>query len=180
MKPILTKGQLVTWKEDKGFGFIKANYGSKDVFLHISAFPENSRRPKVGDIILYQRITTPKGKVRATKASIAKIKPKSLKNNHTQPQKRERIAAMAGFILLSAIALLTLEFKSYRFPNLIKAITQPDCPIKGNISINTGKKIYHLPDMENYETTIISPEHGEQWFCTEAEAIEKGWTKAHR
>jgi hypothetical protein len=54
----------------------------------------------------------------------------------------------------------------------------PDCNIKGNISTNTGEKIYHLPGMEYYTRTKISPENGERWFCTEAEAVANGWRKA--
>lgn len=52
------------------------------------------------------------------------------------------------------------------------------CNIKGNISTNTGEKIYHLPGMEYYTRTKISPEDGERWFCTEAEAVANGWRKA--
>lgn len=54
------------------------------------------------------------------------------------------------------------------------------CVIKGNISISRGIRYYHLPGMEDYEATIITPEKGERWFCTEAEAIAHGWRKAPR
>jgi len=57
---------------------------------------------------------------------------------------------------------------------------KPGCDIKGNISINTGEKIYHLPGQEYYEETKISPEYGERWFCTEAEAIANGWRKSKK
>lgn len=59
-------------------------------------------------------------------------------------------------------------------------IATPECRIKGNISISTGNKLYHLPGMEDYESTRISPDKGERWFCTEAEATENGWRKAPR
>ncbi|MDJ1170725.1 cold shock domain-containing protein [Roseofilum sp. BLCC_M154] len=36
MKPTLHKGQLATWKDDRGFGFIQPDNGGKEVFLHIS------------------------------------------------------------------------------------------------------------------------------------------------
>ena len=52
------------------------------------------------------------------------------------------------------------------------------CNIKGNISFNTDEKIYHVPGQEYYEETIIRPEYGERWFCTEAEAKANGWRKA--
>jgi hypothetical protein len=57
---------------------------------------------------------------------------------------------------------------------------KPGCNIKGNISIDTGNKLYHLPGMKDYQITKISPEKGERWFCTESEAIASGWRKAPR
>lgn len=52
------------------------------------------------------------------------------------------------------------------------------CSIKGNISIDTGEKIYHIPGQYFYNETIIKPEYGERWFCTEQEAIANGWRKS--
>lgn len=54
------------------------------------------------------------------------------------------------------------------------------CNIKGNISVNTGSKIYHVPGQEYYAETRISPLKGERWFCSEAEAQAAGWRKARR
>ncbi|PBC23666.1 hypothetical protein CK226_10020 [Mesorhizobium sp. WSM4311] len=54
------------------------------------------------------------------------------------------------------------------------------CNIKGNISYNTGEKIYHVPGQEYYSETRISMLKGERWFCSEAEAIAAGWRKARR
>jgi len=51
------------------------------------------------------------------------------------------------------------------------------CVIKGNIS-SSGEKIYHVPGGGSYDVTKISPEKGERWFCTEAEAVSNGWRKA--
>lgn len=52
------------------------------------------------------------------------------------------------------------------------------CRIKGNISIDTGEKIYHVPGQEYYDETRINEAYGERWFCTEQEAINAGWRKA--
>lgn len=49
--------------------------------------------------------------------------------------------------------------------------------IKGNLS-KKGERIHHLPWQRYYDETIISPEKGERWFCTEAEAVRNGWRKA--
>lgn len=55
-----------------------------------------------------------------------------------------------------------------------------NCNIKGNISINSGERIYHMPGQENYLATKISPQYGERWFCSEEEARTAGWRKAGR
>lgn len=62
----------------------------------------------------------------------------------------------------------------------IFAISQasPSCKIKGNISINTGARIYHVPGQEFCSQTRISLTHGERWFCSEAEAQQAGWRRA--
>lgn len=52
------------------------------------------------------------------------------------------------------------------------------CNIKGNISIDTGERIYHMPGQKYYTATRISPQYGEHWFCSEAEAQAAGWRKA--
>lgn len=58
--------------------------------------------------------------------------------------------------------------------------TGAGCRIKGNISIDTGERIYHVPGQEHYWETKISPEYGERWFCSEAEARAAGWRRARR
>lgn len=50
--------------------------------------------------------------------------------------------------------------------------------IKGNISFDKHEKIYHVPGQNFYNETKISPEYGERWFCTEAEARANGWRNA--
>lgn len=56
--------------------------------------------------------------------------------------------------------------------------SKPGCDIKGNISIRKGERIYHLPGQDYYDETVISPEKGERWFCTEEEAEANGWRRA--
>jgi hypothetical protein len=52
------------------------------------------------------------------------------------------------------------------------------CVIKGNVSYNTGERIYHVPGQKYYEATIITASKGERWFCTEAQARAAGWRKS--
>ena len=54
------------------------------------------------------------------------------------------------------------------------------CNIEGNISFNTGERIYHVPGQEHYADTVITLSKGERWFCSETAAREAGWRKARR
>jgi len=54
----------------------------------------------------------------------------------------------------------------------------PSCNVKGNISINSGERIYHVRGQKYYDDTKIRAEYGERWFCSEADARAAGWRKS--
>ncbi|MBD1875682.1 cold shock domain-containing protein [Nodosilinea sp. FACHB-131] len=225
MAPVPHKGQLTSWKDDRGFGFIKPEGGGKEVFLHISALPRDCRRPQVGDTILYKKVTQPDGKVRAAQASIQGVvpsplqtptsisttpRPKTAKSIPTtlrpqtarrQPKQDVWLQALVGILGLTTVALFAAPLVHRTFllspvasilpsplaepdttapPSPVEAFTEPTCMVKGNISISSGNKLYHVPGMEDYEGTEIHLDKGERWFCTEAEAIAAGWRRAPR
>lgn len=48
------KGKINQWHDDKGFGFIVSDDGAEKVFFHISSLKASSRRPQVGDSVVYE------------------------------------------------------------------------------------------------------------------------------
>lgn len=48
------KGKIAEWNDPRGFGFITPLEGRDRVFVHISAFPTESRRPDVGEFVSYE------------------------------------------------------------------------------------------------------------------------------
>ncbi|UPA22900.1 thermonuclease family protein [Candidatus Peribacteria bacterium] len=58
-----------------------------------------------------------------------------------------------------------------------QASSKATCTIKGNVS-TSKEKIYHLSTCRDYNRTVIDTSKGEQWFCTEQEAVKAGWRKA--
>lgn len=52
------------------------------------------------------------------------------------------------------------------------------CDIKGDISLDSGEKTYHLPSQKHYKERVIRTQYGERWFCAELDAIARGWKKA--
>lgn len=61
---------------------------------------------------------------------------------------------------------------------VVSLVGSADCRIKGNISIDSGEAIYHVPGQRYYSETKIRPEYGERWFCSEEEARTAGWRKS--
>lgn len=60
-----SKGTLIEWNDDRGFGFIQPAEGGERVFCHISAFRERDRRPTRGQILVYELMRDERGRPRA-------------------------------------------------------------------------------------------------------------------
>lgn len=85
-------------------------------------------------------------------------------------------AALAGIGLLATAAF----HSETSVGSQIFALAGSDCRIKGNISQNTGEKIYHVPGQEHYNATRASRKYGERWFCSGQDARQAGWRRARR
>jgi uncharacterized membrane protein YsdA (DUF1294 family)/cold shock CspA family protein len=58
-------GRITQWFDDRGYGFITASGGSKQVFLHVSALADRSASPRVGDTVTFFLQRDDKGRLRA-------------------------------------------------------------------------------------------------------------------
>ncbi|OIP68447.1 MAG: hypothetical protein AUK48_15850 [Oscillatoriales cyanobacterium CG2_30_44_21] len=180
MKSATYQGKLIKWKDDRGFGFIKPDGEDKEIFLHISALTGASRRPQVGDTIFYEKAVGKDGKLSAAKASIQGVSsrniskgqyksvPKSSKSSKSSKGTLQILSSVFGIVVFG---FLVISANRNLFTN---------CKIKGNISVSSGDKLYHLPEMPEYEITQIDIAKGEKYFCSESEAIASGWRKAPR
>jgi hypothetical protein len=87
---------------------------------------------------------------------------------------------MSKFSLLVVLSSLASFLGAGGYTLFPRQLYDPACDIKGNISINSRERIFHVRGQEYYDATIIRPEYGERWFCSEAEARAAGWRKAGR
>jgi uncharacterized membrane protein YsdA (DUF1294 family)/cold shock CspA family protein len=106
------QGTLVTWKPDKGFGFIRPAGGGKDVFVHLRDFGGIARTPRVGDVIRFQRVNDGQGRYRAADVEVAGLPRKAAGTQRPRRNTREsgelraepwRWLVAAGFAAILAI-----------------------------------------------------------------------------
>ena len=118
----MAKGVLKRWNDDQGFGFIQAETTREDVFIHISALGGLSRRPIIGDTVIFNLETDSQGRKRAVNATIEGMKSvfsareiktpaKKLQRNpsaHQQANSRQKSYASYGNRGLNGLTGLTL------------------------------------------------------------------------
>jgi uncharacterized membrane protein YsdA (DUF1294 family)/cold shock CspA family protein len=70
-------GRISRWNDDRGFGFIAADDGGKDVFLHISAFRDRGRKPEQNEPVTYELGHDPQGRPKALAVAFVEKRPVS-------------------------------------------------------------------------------------------------------
>jgi uncharacterized membrane protein YsdA (DUF1294 family)/cold shock CspA family protein len=65
------EGELASWNQERGFGFITPSTGGGQIFAHVRAFPRGSAIPAVGSKLSYEVEVTPDGKTRARYVRVA-------------------------------------------------------------------------------------------------------------
>lgn len=58
-------GTLKKWNDERGFGFLESPGSDKEIFVHISAFPRDGTRPRIGEMVSFELRSGPDGKMRA-------------------------------------------------------------------------------------------------------------------
>ncbi len=95
-------GTLVSWKDSRGFGFIAPARGGKDVFVHISEFVDESRRPLIGEAFTFEMGATPEGKIRARRV----LAVGATLDDTPRPAKRSLNLGLAGYLAVAAFIVL--------------------------------------------------------------------------
>ena len=96
-----------------------------------------------------------------------------MKRHHDIPIGWIALAAALGFcgvfVAMSPATALT-----------VRGVLGPlaGCTVKGNISIGSGERIYHVPGQHDSDETVIRYEFGERYFCSEADARAAGWRRS--
>ena len=89
------RGKITTWKDDKGFGFITPDDGSREVFFHISSVTHNQSRPTEHTAVTYTVTYDQQQRPRATNVYVTQSR-----NNVVAPT----LAVVGLFFLVLALA----------------------------------------------------------------------------
>lgn len=104
-----THGTLTKWNDDRGFGFVTLPQRHEEIFVHISAFPRDGVRPRIGETVSFEIRTAPDGRKRAEGIE----RPRSIKVS----AKRQESTSVQGRSLfgslLTGAAVLVLGFVGY-------------------------------------------------------------------
>lgn len=99
------KGQLTSWKDDKGFGFIQSSELKQDTFIHISTLKSMSRKLKVGDFIYFEVEKQANGKSRAINCRIEGVAAKPAQRHKPRIHKNNSAPKSKIVLILLVIAI---------------------------------------------------------------------------
>jgi len=105
-----THGTLTKWNDDRGFGFIAQAQGGEELFVHISAFPQDGQRPRVGELVSFEVDKGAEGKSRAVRVMRPGRRPEARRPR--QVGRRERTSSW-GASLMTILAIAAIGAYGY-------------------------------------------------------------------
>ncbi len=106
------QGNISSWKDEQGFGFITPNAGGKPVFVHIKSFSNHRRRPELGEIVTYGLSTDAKGRLSAANVRFAVERAVSADSNWSD---NTLLMAAVLFLMMLFLAVLFRLLPSFVF-----------------------------------------------------------------
>ena len=132
------EGTLAKWNDDRGFGFITPTQGGPEVFVHVSAFPRDGRRPTVGERLTFEIETDSAGKKRAKNVlcpSRATVRPARQPMSRRRTEKPGFFGRVIPLVVLAALAFYGYSGYSRRVP--------PQIAVAAQSSDQAASAVYH-------------------------------------
>lgn len=113
------QGSLKKWNAERGFGFIVADDGGAELFVHISAFARNGQLPVVGEPLSFEVEPDRDGKKRAVRVGRPGDAVPSAATKHRPPVRLHRSTASSTsffgkiFAVLLVCAMAWLGYSHY-------------------------------------------------------------------
>lgn len=103
-------GTLKKWNDERGFGFIVSNQGGQEIFVHVSSFGRNDRRPQLGEPLSFEIELDREGRkqainiLRPARADSARASRRRAVDPRPQPSLIGRMLMLAIILALGAYA----------------------------------------------------------------------------
>jgi len=110
MSDTVFTGKLRQWNKDKGFGLIGQAKGKRDIFIHSSELKGLSRKPKIGDTVSYQIITSKGGKMQAINGHIKGVSTAKPAVNGKSEGRLKLVSFLAVFVSIVVIVNIIKMF----------------------------------------------------------------------
>lgn len=107
-------GTLGTWNDDRGFGFVVPAQGGQEIFVHISSFALDGRRPLFHEPLSFEIELDKKGQKRAVRIrrpAMSPLGPQHL--TYSQPPRRTRSAFSKWVAMALLIAVSGYGYMQY-------------------------------------------------------------------
>jgi cold shock CspA family protein len=120
------KGKISQWHDDKGYGFIVSDDGAEKVFFHISSLKTSSRRPQVGDSVVYESVLDAKQRLQAKAVVIEGLAvqanpQRNVKPIQVSPPRKNVFDYLLMLILLGCLGKVGWDFYQTRLINELMA-----------------------------------------------------------
>lgn len=134
------EGKLDKWNDDRGFGFITPTRGGEPVFVHISAFPRDGRRPQLGEALTFEVEPAGDGKKRAINVARPGAAPRprapvAPRDVAARPHRHARRGSFAGTVISALLlagvgAFAFVQFNAARsgFRPAMESVPGPSAP----------------------------------------------------
>jgi len=114
------EGKLTSWDDERGFGFVTPTHGGSEIFVHVSAFPRDRRRPAVGERLSFEVETDARGKKRARNLLCPDRPAAHLRDRVARKRRSDKpgiLSRLVPLVVLVAVASLGYGEYSRRFPD---------------------------------------------------------------
>jgi cold shock CspA family protein len=104
-------GKLTKWNAERGFGFVAADHGDQELFVHVSAFPRDGRPPAIGEPLTFEMELDKEGRkraVRVRRAGSPLSKEEQFQDQVGGASGRARKRASSGSLVPAVVVLLLL------------------------------------------------------------------------
>lgn len=111
-------GKLAKWNDERGFGFIAPLQGGSEIFVHISAFPKDTPRPRLGELLSFEIASGNDGKKRAAdvrRPTRPSTRPARTERSESRPRSRGWRWVSVAPALLIALGVYWYAELSNRF-----------------------------------------------------------------